>query len=89
MSGNVRYVKRTNSNKLKHLGLLQPLPLPTRKWECISMNLIVEISRTQKAFDYIFAVVDRSTKVDQFIPTIAIVTTLGVVELFLEEIFVT
>lgn len=48
------------------------------------MNLLEHLPRTQKGFYYIFAVVDRLTKVAQFIPTIAIVTTLGVVELFVK-----
>ena len=45
------------------------------------MNFIVDLPRTQKGFDSILVVVDRLTKVAQFIHTTTTVITLGVVKL--------
>jgi hypothetical protein len=45
------------SNKqAKHLGLLQPLAIPKRKWDSISMDFIVDPLRIQKGFNSIFVV---------------------------------
>ena len=55
--------------QVKYHGLLQPLSVSNRQWEFISMNFIVTLPRTQKGFDSVFVVVDKLTKVAQFIPT--------------------
>ena len=73
---------------IKHSRLLQPLIVPNRKRESISMDFIVDLPRTQKGFDSIYVVVDGLTKVARFIPTTTSVTSSRVVVLFLKEIFV-
>ena len=40
--------------KIKYLGLLQPLTVPNKKWESNSMYFIVDLPRTHKGFDSIF-----------------------------------
>ena len=62
--------------------------MPNRKWESIFIDFIKNLCRTQKDFGSIFVVVDRLTKVARFIPTTTIVIALGVVELFIKDIFV-
>ena len=49
-------------------GLLQPLPIPSRPWESISMDYIVELPRTKTGFDSIAVFVDRLTKLTHFVP---------------------
>jgi hypothetical protein len=49
-------------------GLLQPLQVPEWKWEEIAMDFIVGLPRTQSGYDSIWVIVDRLTKVAQFIP---------------------
>ena len=51
------------------------------------MNFIVNLSRIQKGFDSIFVVIDKLTKMARLKPTMIIVTTLGVAELFVKDIF--
>ena len=46
-------------------GLLQPLPIPEVKWECISMDFITGFPMVQGK-DCIFVIVDRLTKYAQF-----------------------
>jgi hypothetical protein len=61
----------------KH-GLFQPLLLPSRLWESISMDLLSGLPTTQKKHDAIWVVVCRFSKMALFIPctkTIIIVQT--------------
>ena len=43
-------------------GKLQPLEVPTWKWEQISMDFITQLSKTANGFDTIWVIVDRLTK---------------------------
>jgi hypothetical protein len=50
------------------LGLLQPLSIPSWKWEEMVMDFIVGLPTTEKGFDSIWVIVDRLTKSAYFIP---------------------
>nr|GEV11596.1 putative reverse transcriptase domain-containing protein [Tanacetum cinerariifolium] len=49
-------------------GLLQPLDIPTGKWDQISMDFVTGLPRTFKKNDAIWVVVDRLTKSTHFFP---------------------
>jgi hypothetical protein len=88
-----RYVKscdvcqRVKISQQRPGGLLQPLPVPERRWEDISMDFIMQLPRTPRGYDAILVVVDRLTKRAHFIPTTTAVTAPGVARLFINEIF--
>jgi hypothetical protein len=67
-------------------GLLQPLEIPTWKWEDISMNFIVGLPRTHKGSDSIWVIVDRLTKVAHFIPVRTTFETHKLAELYIDNI---
>ncbi len=75
--------KARNSNKL---GLLQPLPIPIQKWSQVSMDFIVQLTRTRRGYDAIIVVVDKLTKMAHFIPTTTNVSATQVATLFMNEI---
>jgi hypothetical protein len=59
--------RRVKAIHMKTAGTLQSLPIPTWKWEDISMVLIVGLPRTAKGFDSIWVIVDRLTKIAHFL----------------------
>eukprot|EP00253_Pinus_taeda_P004243 PITA_04243 len=67
-------------------GLLQPLPIPEGKWECISMDFITGLPMVQGK-DCIFVDVDRLTKYAHFFTRSVDYTTVQVAELFFREFF--
>jgi hypothetical protein len=53
---------------LKTAGPLQSLPIPTWKWEDISLDFIVGLPRTTKGYVFIWVIIDRLTKIAHFLP---------------------
>lgn len=72
-------------NKAK--GLLQPLPIPTRSWESISLDFIVGLPKTQAGYDSIVVFVDRLTKLAHFVPVTTDITAYQLADVYLKEIF--
>jgi hypothetical protein len=60
--------QRIKANHLKVAGTLQPLPIPSWKWEDLSMDFIVGLPNTSRHHDSIWAIMDRLTKTAHFLP---------------------
>jgi hypothetical protein len=60
--------QRIKASHLKSAGALQPLSIPSWKWDDISMNFIVGLPNTSRHHDSIWVIVDRLTKVAHFLP---------------------
>jgi len=52
----------TSRTTLKPPGLLQPLPVPQRRWASISIDFMGKLPRTARKHDFLLVVVDRFTK---------------------------
>jgi hypothetical protein len=46
--------------------LLQPLPIPEKKWEVVTIDFITKFPRTTRQHDSIMVVVDKLTKASFF-----------------------
>nr|GEW27832.1 putative nucleotidyltransferase, ribonuclease H [Tanacetum cinerariifolium] len=67
-------------------GLLQPLDIPTWKWDQISMDFVIGLPRTFKKNDAIWVVVDRLTKSAHFLPIQQGYSVSKLAEIFQQEI---
>ena len=78
--------RRVKASHLKVAGTLQPLPIPSWKWEDISMDFIVGLPKTPHGHDSIWVIVDRLTKTAHFIPVKTAYTAVKYAEIYLERI---
>ena len=89
---NAKYVsecdvcQRVKASHLKVAGTLQPLPIPSSKWEDISMDFIVGLPNTSQKHDSIWVIVDRLTKTAHFIPMNTTYPTKKYAEIYLDQI---
>ena len=87
-----RFVKscdRCQRAKAGHVksGLLQPLSVPTRPWEDISMDFVMGLPRTPRGHDAIYTFVDRLTKCVHLVPTVSTVDAEASVDLYIQNVF--
>jgi hypothetical protein len=71
---------------MKIVGPLQSLPIPTWKWEDISMDFIMGLPRTAKGYDSISVIIDRLTKIAHFLPVKVKYTVATYAELYIARI---
>jgi hypothetical protein len=60
--------QRVKAEHLKLAGTLQPLPIPSWKWEVIGMDFITGFAKAFQGYDSIWVIVDRLTKSAHFLP---------------------
>ena len=77
---------RNKTPRSSPVGLLQPLPIPSRPWGSISMDFVVDLPPS-KGMNTILVVVDRLTKMAHFIPCKGLPTAKQTADLVFREIF--
>lgn len=77
-------VKPSNKNKI---GLLQPLPAPSRPWESISLDLITDLPETKRGNTACVTFVDRFSKMVHIWPCKTQVSSEDMVNIFLQAVF--
>jgi hypothetical protein len=78
--------RRVKAIHMKTAGPLQYLPIPTWKWEDISMDFIVGLPRTAKGYDSIWVIIDQLTKITHFLPVKTYYPVLTYAELHIARI---
>jgi hypothetical protein len=67
-------------------GLLYPLPIPSSRWECVSMDFITQLPKSKNGYDAILVIVDKLSKYVTFIPTHTNVNAIDTAKLFFNYI---
>ena len=78
--------QRHKASTRKHAGLMQPLPIPGRRWESVSMDLIVKLPQTAAKHDSILVFVDRLSKMVHLVPTTESLDAIGFARLFVDHV---
>ena len=78
--------QRFKASHLKVVGTLQPLSIPSWKWEDISMDFIVGLPNTSQKHDSIWVIIDRLTKTAHFLPVRTTYSTKRYAEIYLDQI---
>src|SRR5713101_6516472 len=67
--------------------LLHPLPIPSWKWEIISLDFVTGLPRNQNLNDSIMVVVDKLSKASHFIPIKTMYKATNISDIFLKQVF--
>ena len=87
-----KYVKtclicqRIKSENKKPAGLLQPLPIPPRRWHTVTLDFIVQLPRTKNGHDAIMSVVDKLGKRGYYIATSTNATAPDIAALYFKHV---
>ena len=71
----------------QELVSFNPLPVPERPWETISVDFIMGLPRTARHHDAVFTFVDKMTKYVHVIPTTSTIDAEGAARLYLKQCF--
>jgi hypothetical protein len=78
--------QRVKASHLKTTGILQPLSIPSWKWEDISMDFIIGLPNTSLRHYSIWVIVDRLTKTAHFLPMHTTYNAKKYAEIYLDQI---
>ena len=71
---------------LETRGELNPLTPPERKWESITMDFVIALPRTPSGHEVVWVIVDKLTKLAQFIPLRVGFSLEKIIEIYIKEI---
>ncbi|MCO5563944.1 hypothetical protein L7F22_017596 [Adiantum nelumboides] len=79
--------QKVKYDRHKAFGLLQPLPIPKRPWESITMDFVFGLPKSSQGNNGIWTIVDRFSKQAHFIPIKKTIKATHMANLFMAHIF--
>ena len=70
----------------KPLGLLQPLPIPEKRWQQVTMDLITQLPKSKNGYDSIVVFVDKLSKMVHYAPTTTTVDAVELAKVFISNV---
>jgi hypothetical protein len=70
----------------KPMGLLQPLPIPERRWQQVTMDLITQLPKSRRGNDAIVVFVDKLSKMVHYAPTRTCSDAADIARLFIDNV---
>ena len=81
------FCQRNKPSNRKPMGLLQPIPIPTKPWEEVTIDLIIDLPKMKDGCIAIVVFVDRLTKMAHFVPLKAPMDAPAMAKAFLDNVF--
>ena len=78
--------QRNKASNLRSAGLLQPLEIPSQRWERISMDFITHLPKTRSGFDSLLVMVDYLTKMMVLRPTHGTATAVDTAKIVMDAV---
>jgi hypothetical protein len=78
--------QQAKSEHIKLPGLLQPLPIPTRAWQIVSLDFVEGLPKSDQ-YNAILVVVDKFSKYGHFIPLHHPFTAMQIAKLYLDNVY--
>jgi hypothetical protein len=78
--------QRVKAQHRHPVDLLQPLPIPEKKWKVVTIDFITKLPMKTRQHDSIMFVVDKLTKAAHFVPLKMTHTTTNIAEINIREI---
>ena len=84
---NCHECQRNKPTNQRPVGLLQPVEIPDRPWDCVSMDLITQLPVSKSGNDAIIVFVDKLSKMTRLAATTTTVGAEGFATIFVEHVF--
>ena len=78
--------QRNKASNLRSAGLLQPLEVPSQRWERISMDFVTHLPKTRSGFDSLLVMVDYLTKMMVLRPTHSTATAVDTARIVMDAV---
>lgn len=78
--------QRSKASRRKYSGTLQPLPVPSERWQVVTMDFITDLPEC-RSYDSICTVVDRFTKMAHFWPCNKTITAEQTALLYIDKVW--
>ena len=78
--------QRNKASNQRSAGLLQPLEVPSQRWERVSMDFITHLPRTRAGYDSLLVIVNYITKMMILRPTHSTAIAVDTARLFMDSV---